>query len=44
MWFECSKSKNESCMNYECRYNFIRMHNTELYDDLMQEIQDEWIN
>ena len=44
LWFECSKSKNESCINHECKYNFIRMHNSELYGELMQEIQDEWIN
>ena len=44
LWFECSKSKNESCMNHECRYNLIRMHNSEFYCELMQEIQDEWIN
>lgn len=44
LWFECSKSKNESCINHKCRYNFVEMHNQELYDDLMQEIQDEWIN
>lgn len=44
IWFECSKSLDESCMNHDCKYNFINMHNDELYVDLMQEIQDskEW--
>lgn len=38
---ECSKATDESCINTECRYNFINMHNGELYIDLMQEIQAE---
>jgi len=38
---ECSKSIDESCMNYECQYNFIEMHGDELYGEVFQEIQDE---
>jgi len=40
-WFECSKATDESCANTECRYNYVNVHNTELYIDLMQEIQAE---
>lgn len=41
IWFECSKSIDESCINSKCRYNLIKVHNTELYIELMQEIQNE---
>lgn len=40
-WFECSKSADESCINTECRHNYIKSHNSELYIELMQEIQAE---
>lgn len=38
---ECSKATDESCINFECPYNYLNMHNDELYIDLMQEIQHE---
>lgn len=38
---ECSKSIDESCMNYECQYNFIEKHGDELYQEVMKEIQVE---
>lgn len=38
---ECSKATDESCINNECRYNFLKVHKDELYIDLMQEIQAE---
>ena len=28
---ECSKSKNESCVNSDCDYNLIDLHKDELY-------------
>ena len=39
IWFECSKSLDESCMNTKCRYNFVKAHKDELYIELMQEIK-----
>lgn len=41
IWFECSKSIDESCINNECKFNFIDVHEDELYIDLMNEINDE---
>ena len=38
---ECSKSIDESCINTECRYNYFKIHDNELYVELMQEIQAE---
>lgn len=38
---ECSKSIDESCVNVECKYNFIKMHDDELYIEVFKEIQDE---
>ena len=38
---ECSKATDESCINIECRYNYLNMHDNELYVELMQEIQAE---
>ena len=38
---ECSKATDESCINTECRYNYLNAHGSELYVELMQEIQDE---
>ena len=38
---ECSKAIDESCINTECRYNYLNMHKYELYVELMQEIQAE---
>lgn len=40
---ECSKSINESCMNCECQYNMIKMHDDELYVEVFKEIEDERI-
>ena len=31
---ECSKSKNETCVNVDCTYNMIDMHEDEVYLDL----------
>ena len=36
---ECSKATDESCINIQCPYNYLEMHQDELYIDLMQEIQ-----
>ena len=44
IWFECSKSEDESCMNTKCKYNFVNSHDNELYVELMQEIKDERID
>lgn len=41
LWFECSKATDESCINTKCKYNYLDMHDSELYIELMQEIQDE---
>ena len=38
---ECSKSIDESCINTDCIYNFVRIHQDELYQEVLQEIQDE---
>lgn len=38
---ECSKATDESCINTDCRYNYMNMHQNELYVDLMCEIQAE---
>lgn len=40
-YFECSKATDESCMNTKCKYNYVNVHNDELYIELMQEIRDE---
>jgi len=44
IWFECSKSLDESCINTKCRYNFVKAHKDELYVELMQEIKadEKW--
>lgn len=40
---ECSKSIDESCMNHECKYNFIKLHGNEFYNELMHEIKtNQW--
>lgn len=41
MQCECSKSINESCMNCECQYNMIKLHDDKLYVENFKEIQDE---
>jgi len=41
IWFECSKSKDESCINNECKHNFVNVHDNELYIDLLQEIKND---
>ena len=38
---ECSKSIDESCINADCIYNFVRIHQDELYIEVAKEIQDE---
>lgn len=40
---ECSKSIDETCINTECKYNFLNMHETELYVELRKEINDYWL-
>jgi len=40
-WFECSKAADESCINTECQHNYLKMHDSELYKELKQEIQAE---
>ena len=41
LWFECSKSLDESCINAECKYNFSNMHQDELYMELVDEMQNQ---
>lgn len=41
LYDECSKSIDESCINTECHYNYLNMHEDELYIEVMQEIQAE---
>lgn len=31
---ECSKSIDESCINTECHYNYVKYHNTEMYKEI----------
>ena len=38
---ECSKSIDESCINIDCPYNYFKVHEDELYIEVMQEIQAE---
>ena len=38
---ECSKATDETCINTDCRYNFLKYHEDELYVELIQEIQAE---
>ena len=38
---ECSKSIDESCFNLECDYNYVGLHNDELYVKVAGEIQAE---
>ena len=39
LWFECSKSLDESCINNKCRYNFVNSHGDALYIELVQEMK-----
>lgn len=41
IWFECSKSEDESCINTKCKYNFVNSHDDELYVELMDEIKNQ---
>ena len=41
IWFECSKSLDESCINTKCKHNFVNSHKNELYIELMDEIKNE---
>ena len=38
---ECSKATDESCINTECQYNLLNLHENELYIEVLQEIQHE---
>lgn len=38
---ECSKATDETCINTDCHHNFLECHETELYIELIQEIQAE---
>lgn len=38
---ECSKATDESCINTGCKYNYLKVHEDELYVELIQEIQAE---
>ena len=38
---ECSKSIDESCINTECPHNFLKLHEDELYIEVMQEVEAE---
>ena len=34
---ECSKSINETCINTDCTYNHVEMHDDELYKKVLKE-------
>lgn len=38
---ECSKATDETCINTDCHYNYLKAHEDELYIELIQEIQAE---
>ena len=38
---ECSKSIDESCINTECHHNLLKMHEDELYQEVLKEVQQE---
>ena len=38
---ECSKATDETCINTDCRYNYLKYHEDELYVELINEIQAE---
>ena len=38
---ECSKATDESCINTDCHYNYLKYHKNELYVELINEIQAE---
>ena len=38
---ECTKSIDESCMNNECQYNFVEMHEDGLYVEVFKEVEQE---
>ncbi len=38
---ECSKSVDESCINSECEYNFVKIHDDELYKKVYKKIVDK---
>lgn len=40
---ECSKSIDETCINTECKYNYLNFHENELYVELRKEIDDYWL-
>ena len=40
---ECSKSKDESCINTECDFNLINHHDDELYWKARKEFEQETI-
>ena len=38
---ECSKSIDGSCINCECEYNLVKLHDEDLYCEVLKEIQAE---
>ena len=38
---ECSKATDETCINTDCHYNYLKYHEDELYVELINEIQAE---
>lgn len=36
---ECSKSIDESCMNCDCDYNFIKLHDDKTYVEVFKEVE-----
>ena len=38
---ECSKATDETCINTDCHYNYLKFHEDELYVELINEIQAE---
>ena len=38
---ECSKAIDETCINTECPYNLLKMHENELYQEVLKEVQQE---
>ena len=38
---ECSKSIDETCINTDCQFNYLKMHEDELYIEVFKEIEAE---
>lgn len=36
---ECSKSIDESCINTDCQFNYLNLHQDELYIEVFKEVE-----